>query len=79
MTGRRDRLGRQIGYNWWREMNWEQWHGASQAWRQRYSEENNAVYYDSPDLALYKRRFGGEPTFKQFLETNKGIAQDQAT
>lgn len=63
MTERRDRLGRRIGYNWWREYVWGLWRSAYDAWLWQmqdvclgYEEEEREYRYNNPS-----------PKFKDFL------------
>lgn len=63
MSERRDKLGRRIGRNWWREYVWDTWHAAHHAWWS--AAEDETMNY-ATELADYKRT-RPEPTFKEFL------------
>lgn len=71
---RRDRLGRRIGYNWWREYNYELWLAATQVWEQQVEEV--ALGYDT-EIAEYEL-LHPRPTLKQFLLANKGMTDEKA-
>lgn len=79
---RRDRLGRRIGYNWWREHNMDIWRSAHDAWVQR--RESSAPAFGAAGAAnsgvcCYQlsdgeyRELYPEPTLKEFLIENKGM------
>jgi hypothetical protein len=87
---RRDRLGRRIGENWWREWVTSQYHPAREAWELRFETEANRTW--RPGLiAREKRRErrGGRRevtdfceqhppvTFKQFLLSLAGSRPDE--
>ena len=63
---RRDRLGRRIGRNWWREMNHDQWFWANAAWEREC--EAIAIGYETEtrEYAAANPR----PKFKDFLVSN---------
>ena len=71
---RRDRIGRRIGHNWWREHVWEQWHCAYHAWWLQ--AEAVALGYDA-ELREYKL-VHPTPTFKQFLVELSGQLEEAA-
>lgn len=66
---RRDRLGRRIGHNWWREYVWDQWHCAYHAW---WLEAEAVALGYATELAEYKLEHP-TPTFKQFLVELSGV------
>jgi len=80
---RRDKRGRRIGYNWWREMNVTQWSDADLAW-QALRESGDPIHSDRVPGATYStayyqlsdrefRLLRPRPLFKDFLITNKGM------
>ena len=83
---RRDRRGRRIGHNWWREYVTGLYRDARDAWLVQFDLQTNHTY--RPGIIAQQRRLerrGGRrevtdwledhpaPTFRQFLE---GLAQD---
>lgn len=68
MTVRRDRRGRRIGRNWWREWNVDSLRAADQAWW--LGREAVAVGYATEE-AEYKATHP-RPTLKAFLVSNRG-------
>lgn len=60
---RRDRRGRRIGHNWWREYVWNVWHAADHAWW--LAAEDVTMLY-ATELADYRREHP-RPTFKDCL------------
>lgn len=71
---RRDRLGRRIGRNWWREYAWDTWHAAYHAWWLQ--AEAVALGYET-ELEEYKRDHP-TPTYKDFLVGMAGSMRDAA-
>lgn len=68
MAERRDRLGRRIGRNWWREYNCDLLGWAREAW-DRQAEAATGGY--ATELDQYKVEHP-MPTLKEFLISNKG-------
>lgn len=66
---RRDRLGRVIGYNWWREYNMEMFTLDTIAWEQRREEE--ALGYDT-EMDEFEAA-NPRPNLKSLLVNNKGL------
>lgn len=60
---RRDRRGRKIGYNWWREMIVDLWFNANAAWERDL--ESSALGYETEELE-YKLDHP-RPTLKGFM------------
>lgn len=82
---RRDRRGRRIGRNWWREFNMDCWRSAHDAWEQR--RESDAPAYQAAGAAhsgaacyqLSDREYQTlypQPTLKEFLLGNKGMSTE---
>lgn len=84
---RRDRLGRRIGHNWWREYVTNTYRDARDAWLIQFDLETNHTY--RPGIIArerHKERRGGRrevtdwlednppPTFRAFLE---GLTQER--
>ena len=69
---RRDRLGRRIGYNWWREYNVDLLLNARLTWEQR-AEAVTLGY--ATEMEEY-RRDNPAPNLKSFLLANKGIHRE---
>lgn len=67
-TSRRDRLGRRIGYNWWREFIWNEWRCAYDAWYMAMHE--HTLLYETE--ACEYRANHPSPKFKDFLIEHKG-------
>lgn len=68
---RRDKRGRRIGFNWWREYNVDLWFCANAAWEREC--ETVAIGYvtEMREFAEQNPR----PTLREFLETNKGMGK----
>lgn len=85
---RRDKRGRRIGRNWWREWIMEEYRAAEAAWfalRESGQPINTgAVAGADYDTAYYQlsdeeyQQINPRPTLRMFLETNAGMAQYQA-
>jgi hypothetical protein len=71
MAERRDKRGRRIGRNWWREMNWDLWFYATTVWHSAC--EAVAFGYET-ETAEYTADHP-LPTFKSFLLANAGMNQ----
>ena len=69
---RRDKRGRRIGYNWWREMNMDLLYAAAAAWERGC--EAVALGYDT-ETAEYAAEHP-RPTLKQMLLGNKGMNRE---
>lgn len=69
---RRDKRGRRIGYNWWREYNVDLLHSATVTW-QSDCEAVSLGY--ATEIAEY-RRDNPMPTLKAFLLANKGMNRE---
>lgn len=67
---RRDRLGRRIGRNWWREMICGSLAGAEQAWW--LEREAVALGYQTEMQEFQEQN--PRPTLRLFLETHAGMA-----
>lgn len=67
-TERRDKLGRRIGYNWWREYITGLWRDAYDAWYMTMHEET--LLYET-EMREYRAQ-NPSPKFKDFLITHKG-------
>lgn len=70
----RDKRGRRIGRNWWRELNVDSWRHADHAWW--LDREATALGY-----ATEKREYAEahpRPTLKGFLISNAGMRQGRA-
>lgn len=65
---RRDKIGRRIGYNWWREFIWTEWRCAYDAWYTAMHEET--LLYETE--AREYRQNNPSPKFKDFLIAHKG-------
>jgi hypothetical protein len=85
MHERRDKRGRRIGYNWWREMNVHQFHSADGDWLSK-RESGDPIHTDripgaGYDTAYYQltdaefRVLHPRPTFKDCLISNAGMSQ----
>lgn len=72
MTQRRDRRGRRIGFNWWREMNCTLLLDADLAWQA--DREAVAIGY-ATEMAEYAA-VHTRPTLKAFLIGNRGMMQN---
>ena len=70
---RRDKRGRRIGRNWWREWNHELWFYATAAWERQCEEV--AIGYGT-ETADYEREHP-RPQLKEFLLANAGQADRQ--
>lgn len=66
---RRDKRGRRIGYNWWREYNMDLFFFATQVWERQCEEV--ALGYDT-EIAEYEEAHP-RPNLKAFLIHNKGM------
>ena len=66
---RRDRRGRRIGYNWWREYNYSLLLDATFAW-ERLCEEATSLY--ETEVAEYAAE-NPRPNLKDFLVRNAGM------
>lgn len=88
---RRDRLGRRIGRNWWREYVTGLYHPARHTWESRFEAETNQTYrYGVIAVERRRERRGGRreitdfvaahppPTFKQFLVALAGTNREEA-
>ena len=60
---RRDRRGRRIGYNWWREWIVSEWFDADQAW---WSQCEAVAYGYQTEITEYKKSHP-RPTLKSFM------------
>lgn len=69
---RRDKRGRKIGYNWWREYNCDALFWAAQTWEREC--EAAAIGYGT-ETREYAAEFP-RPTLKAFLIANKGMGYD---
>lgn len=79
---RRDKRGRRIGYNWWREYNMDIWSSAHAAWSAR-RESGEPAYgaagAANSGVACYQlsdreyQEMWPQPTLKQCLIDNKGM------
>lgn len=80
---RRDKRGRIIGYNWWRDYNTTMLRDSTLAWESR-RESGQSIGTDSvpgatPETAYYQlsdseyRSLHPRPTLKEFLLANAGI------
>lgn len=69
---RRDKRGRRIGYNWWREYNVNMLFEATQVWEREC--ERVALGYDT-ETAEYAAEHP-LPTLKEFLLGNKGMHRE---
>ena len=67
VSPRRDKLGRRIGDNWWREYNVTAFY-AQLDYVEQHREDNHQMEPDE-----YSERFP-LPQYKQFLITNKGMS-----
>lgn len=67
-SDRRDKLGRRIGYNWWREFIWGEWRCAYDAWH--LAMENEAIGYETERREY--RHNNPSPKFKDFLIEHAG-------
>lgn len=67
---RRDRLGRRIGYNWWREFIVSHWFAADQAWQ--LAREAEAIGYATEEAEYAQEH--PRPTLKAFMVQNAGMA-----
>src|SRR5690349_991135 len=75
-SGRRDSLGRRIGYNWWREYVHDIWYAADARWREERDQECVGYPADEALYGLYgeSRDTPRRPTFKQCLIESSGLA-----
>lgn len=71
---RRDRLGRRIGRNWWREWITEMWATADEAWR--WAAEDATHGYET-EMDEYRREHP-RPLFKDYLLANAGMKEERA-
>lgn len=71
MSERRDKRGRRIGRNWWREYVWGEWHAAYHAWW--LDREAVALGY-STEMHEYGQE-NPAPTFRAFLESLAGCGR----
>lgn len=69
MSKRRDKRGRRIGYNWWREMNCDLLLDATLTWEQRCEE---TTYGYKTEMVEYAERHP-RPNLKDFLVRNAGM------
>lgn len=69
----RDKRGRLIGFNWWREMNMEIFTHATDAWEREC--EAVAIGYDT-EIREYAEQHP-RPNLKQILLANKGYAREE--
>lgn len=67
-SDRRDKLGRRIGYNWWREFIWGEWRCAYDAWHLAMDEES--IGYETERREY--RHNNPSPKFKDFLIAHAG-------
>lgn len=83
---RLDARGRKIGYNWWREMNYELWFAADAAWlalRESNYPAWGAAGAANSGAAMYQlsdeefRRLHPRPTLKEFLIGNAGMGRER--
>lgn len=74
-TGRRDKRGRRIGYNWWREYVWEQWYAADALWREQRDAECIGYPAEQATYGAYGESHSTppRPTFKALLIQNAGL------
>jgi len=70
---RRDRLGRRVGYNWWREMNVALLFDATLLWEQQ--REAEAVGYETEERAF--EQANPRPNLKEFLKANRGFQKPE--
>lgn len=68
---RRDKRGRRIGYNWWREYNCTLLLDATIVWDREC--ESNTSMYDTEVEEF--RRLNPPPNLKDFLIANKGMSR----
>jgi len=72
VTQRRDKRGRRIGRNWWREMNCEQWWRATLDWEEQ--REREALGYET-EMREFEQAHP-RPNLKSFLLANAGMATE---
>lgn len=83
---RRDKRGRKIGHNWWREYNTSLWRDAHDAWLHR--RESSLPAFGAAgaahsDVCCYQlsdreyRELYPEPTLREMLVANKGMNAEQ--
>lgn len=90
MRDRRDKLGRRIGYNWWREFIMSQYIPAREQWEIDFDLKANTTYYPGVIAVEQRReRRGGRrevtdfiaahppPTLKDFLLAHAGMRERQ--
>lgn len=71
MMERRDRIGRRIGHNWWREYVWNEWAAAYQAWR--LGMELEATGYATEEAEY--RQAHPSPKFRDYLVALAGAGR----
>lgn len=71
---RRDKRGRRIGRNWWREHNHDLWFWANAAWEQACEAAAAGYSTETGEYASTNPR----PKFKDFLIAHKGMTQECA-
>jgi hypothetical protein len=69
VANRRDRRGRRIGHNWWREYNVSLWFDATVVWERDCEELALGYKIEEEEYAASVPR----PTLKAFLLANKGM------
>lgn len=72
MTERRDKRGRKIGRNWWREMNCDLLFTADHVWQLQ--REAECVGYETEEAEYQEHT--PRPTLKDFLIRNAGMHTD---
>lgn len=89
-TERRDKIGRRIGHNWWREFIMSQYHPARENWEVQFDLQANETYYPGVIAKrLRDTRRGGvnevtdfvsanpPPTLQQYLLEYRGMKDRQ--
>lgn len=69
--GRRDKNGRRVGYNWWREFNVEAFRCADHAWW--LAREEICYGYETEEREFLETH--PRPTLKQLLISNRGLGR----
>lgn len=69
MSARRDKRGRRIGYNWWRDYNCDLLFSANAAWERQCEEVALGYATETAEYAETHPR----PTLKEFLVSNAGL------
>lgn len=75
MSVRRDKRGRRIGRNWWREYNCDLLFHADAAWQAKREAECIGYTTEEREFAMSNPR----PTLKEFLLANAGIHRAEVT